>query len=146
MAPAALRSRRSRFTIQTDFPRRRGFQRALFCSCGRPLEVRLRVCRVCAWHIPYSEKHFGGHRTHVLERDGKCCRTCGSGQRLHVHHRRPGVHDPNWLVTLCARCHARVHRLQTLRYWLPISLLPFWEEQHPDAPRQLQFDLEMLVA
>jgi 5-methylcytosine-specific restriction endonuclease McrA len=129
-----------------QFPRQRGFQRAFFCPCGRPLENRLRLCRVCAWQIPYSARHFGGHRSQVLERDEKCCRACGSRQTLHVHHRRPGIHEPNWLVTLCARCHARVHRLQTLRCWLPASILEFWEEQHPLAPRQLQFDLEPLVA
>jgi hypothetical protein len=56
------------------------------------------------------------------------------------------VHEPDWLVTLCARCHAQVHRLQVLRSWLPPVLLPFWEEQHPAAPRQLQFDLESSAA
>ena len=62
------------------------------------------------------------------------------------HHRRPGVHEPEWLVTLCASCHARIHRLQAIRSYLPPVLLPFWEEQHPDVPRQLQFDLGALAA
>ncbi len=55
------------------------------------------------------------------------------------------MHEPDWLVTLCAGCHARVHRLQSLRYWLPPVILQFWEEQHPEAPRQLQFDLEAIA-
>jgi hypothetical protein len=56
-----------------------------------------------------------------------------------VHHRRPGVHDPDWLITLCAGCHARVHRLGRLRHWLPESLLRFWEEWHTGVPYQRQF-------
>ena len=148
MAAAAAPSRpvSSHLVIQTRFPRRRGFQRSFFCACGRPLETRSSLCRFCAWAVPYSRRYFGGHRTAVLERDGRCCRTCGSRQLLHVHHRRPGVHEQDWLVTLCASCHARVHRLQVLRYWLPPVLLPFWEEQHPATPRQLQFDLEPAAA
>ena len=130
----------------TAFPRRRGFQRGLFCACGRPLEARLIRCRVCAWEVPYSRRYFGGHRAAILARDGHRCRTCGGGQTLHVHHRRPGVQEPEWLVTLCAGCHARVHRLQRLRVWLPVTLLSYWEEQHPHRPRQLQFDLETLGA
>lgn len=145
-AVSLARVRHSPIRLQTDFPRRRGFQRAFFCACGRPLETRLRICRVCAWHIPYSKRYFGGHRSTVLERDGKCCRACGSHCTLHVHHRRPGLHEPDWLVTLCARCHARVHRLQTLRCWLPATLLGYWEEQHPYGPRQLQFDLKAAAA
>lgn len=137
---ASTRLRRSPAQFQTRFPRRRGFQRAFFCSCGRPLENRLSVCRVCAWQGSYSARYFGGHRSEVLERDGKQCRTCGSGQTLHVHHRQPGLHDPEWLVTLCAGCHARVHRLQGLRHWLPPVLLQFWKEQHPHTPQQVQFD------
>ena len=135
-APAA-RLRPRRLSLQTQFPRRRGFQRAFFCSCGRPLETRLSLCRVCSWEAGHSQRYVGGHRAQVLERDGRCCRTCGAGQLLHVHHRQPGVHEPARLVTLCASCHARVHRLQSMRYWLPPVLLPFWEEQHPAAPRQL---------
>lgn len=131
---------------QTAFPRRRGFQRAFFCACGRPLETRLARCRACAWELPYSARCFGGHRAAVLERDAHCCQACGSESLLHVHHRHPGVHDPEWLVTLCAGCHARVHRLEALRHRLPPVLLDFWEEQHPATPRQLQFAWEALAA
>ena len=145
-AASPTRVRRSPFQIQTRFPRRRGFQRAFFCLCGRPLETRLSMCRACAWQVHHSQRYFGGHRSHVLERDGKQCRTCGSGETLHVHHRLPGIHDPEWLVTLCAGCHARVHRLQALRHWLPVIILQFWEEQHPGVPRQLQFDWETVAA
>ena len=130
---------------QTAFPRRRGFQRSFFCACGRPLDSRLSRCRACAWELPYSARYFGGHRSAVLARD-RCCRVCGAESLLHVHHRRPGVHDPEWLVTLCAGCHARVHRLAALRCWLPPVFLEFWEEQHPGVPRQWQFEWEVFRA
>jgi hypothetical protein len=147
MASAASRTRllqppRQR---QTAFPRSLGFQRSFFCACGRPLETRLSLCRSCAWEVSYSRRHFGGHRTAVLERDERRCQSCGAGQLLPVHHRRPGIHEREWLVTLCAGCHARVHRVQSLRFWLPRVVLQLWEEQHPHAPRQWQFELETLA-
>jgi len=46
-------------------------------------------------------------------------------------HRRPGDHTQ--LVTLCAGCHARVHRTLILRRWLPEILVDLWREWHPDA-------------
>lgn len=120
-------------------------QRSLFCGCGRPLQSRLVHCATCAWEIPYSARYFGGQRSAVLLRDGRRCQTCGSSHVLHVHHREPGKHELDSLITLCAACHARVHRLQSLRYWLPPVILPFWEEQHPETPRQLQFEWEALT-
>ena len=146
MVTATFSPSRSRRAPQTAFPRRRGCQRSFFCSCGQPLEARLSVCRACAWEVPYSRRYFGGHRADILARDARGCRTCGSSRVLQVHHRRPGVHQPEWLVTLCAGCHARVHRLRSLRYWLPGLLLQLWEEQHPDVPCQWQFDLEAFAA
>ncbi len=120
----------------------RGFQRLLFCPCGRALESRRALCRGCAQRKSYSRRRFGGHRETVLERDGHRCQSCGAGKGLQVHHRRPGLHDPDWLITLCAGCHARVHRLEALRCWLPEQEIRFWEEWHPAAPRQWQFELE----
>lgn len=146
MSPDAARSPRPTAAAQTAVPRRRGFQRSFFCACGRPLENRLSRCRACAWEVPYSRRCFGGHRSAVLARDARRCRICGSRDFVHVHHRRPGLHDPEWLVTLCAGCHARVHRLRALRSWLPRILIQFWEEQHPGTPRQLQFEWEALAA
>jgi len=58
--------------------------------------------------------------------------------RLHVHHRKPGVNDRAWLITVCAGCHARLHRLAALRIWIPELLVALWIEQHPGVPVQLQ--------
>ena len=126
--------------------RNRSFQRSFFCFCGRSLESRLALCRICAISQSYSKRYFGGHRTAILERDNYSCQSCGAGKWLNVHHRRPGLQDQEWLVTLCAGCHARVHRLQALRFWLPESILLLWTEQHPATPRQLQFELEEQAA
>jgi hypothetical protein len=78
----------------------------------------------------------------VLERDGHCCRACGSGQFIHVHHRRPGSNSPSLLIALCAACHARIHRLLALWKWIPAHLAELWAEQHPGVPVQLQFDIQ----
>jgi hypothetical protein len=63
---------------------------------------------------------------------------------LHVHHRHPGDHTQ--LVTLCAGCHARVHRTRVLRRWLPEILVALWREWHPDSVEQLQLPIEMSAA
>src|SRR5215471_10607509 len=47
------------------------------------------------------------------------------------------------LVTLCAGCHARVHRTRILSRWLPEILVDLWREWHPNAVEQLQLPLEM---
>lgn len=44
-------------------------------------------------------------------------------------------------MTLCAACHARVHRLSAIRRWLPEDLVELWREQHPGLPEQMQFAL-----
>lgn len=49
----------------------------------------------------------------VRERDGNCCRVCGSRVRVQVHHivyrSRGGSHDTSNLVCLCGSCHDSVH-------------------------------------
>jgi hypothetical protein len=61
-----------------------------------------------------------------------------------VHHRRRGDHTQ--LVTLCAGCHARVHRSRILRRWQPEILVVLWREWHPDAVEQLQLPIELSAA
>ena len=50
----------------------------------------------------------------VLERDNWRCQTCCSMQHLQVHHLKfrsqSGGDEEQNLITLCAECHARVHR------------------------------------
>jgi hypothetical protein len=92
----------------------------------------------------YSVRFFGGNRDSALERDGRACRGCQSRHYLNVHHRHPGDHAR--LVTLCAGCHARVHRTQILRRWLPEILIDLWREWHPDVVEQLRLPLEMSAA
>jgi hypothetical protein len=59
------------------------------------------------------------------------------GRRLVVHH-RDERNAKSWLITLCIRCHVRLHRSRQLRYWVPEALLGLWRELHPDALLQLQ--------
>jgi 5-methylcytosine-specific restriction endonuclease McrA len=60
-----------------------------------------------------AETYRALHRR-VLERDGWRCQLCGSMQNLQVHHLKfrsqsGNDEEPN-LITLCAACHARMHR------------------------------------
>jgi 5-methylcytosine-specific restriction endonuclease McrA len=113
-------------------------QRRLFCPCGQNLPAVRGLCRSCYRSATHSRQYFSGLRGEILERDGHQCRACGSSARLHVHHRKPGVNDHAWLITVCARCHARLHRLAAVRIWIPELLVALWIEQHPGAPVQLQ--------
>ncbi len=53
-------------------------------------------------------------RQHVLNRDGWTCQSCGTMSNLEVHHREfrshSGADSEENLITLCAACHARMHR------------------------------------
>jgi 5-methylcytosine-specific restriction endonuclease McrA len=56
-------------------------------------------------------------RQQILRRDGWRCQSCGTMTNLEVHHRkfrsRSGDDSEENLITLCAACHARVHRRDT---------------------------------
>ena len=116
-------------------------QVALFvdaCTCGSPV-VKAGRCARCYANEWHDHRHFGGHRQEVIERDGHQCRACQGREQLIVHHRL-SVSDPAWMITLCAGCHARVHRTFFIRYWMPALLVQLWEEQHPGVPVQLQIE------
>jgi hypothetical protein len=122
-------------------------QRALFCRmCGQPpagsFSIKAGLCAPCYRRQWNSRRYFAGLREAVLRRDGYQCRGCGAsrgaGNRLAVHHRRPGNHAFTGLVTLCPACHAVVHKLRAHRRWLPLPLVELWREQHPAVPLQLQ--------
>jgi hypothetical protein len=113
-------------------------QLALLCSCGRTVEFKWRgCCRSCydRWH--HSIRFFGGLRERVLERDHFRCSACQTRSRLLVHH-RDQHNQAKSLVTLCIRCHMRIHRSVGLRRWLSGQLLRLWREMHPSEPEQLQ--------
>ena len=132
-----------RVSLRRRFSRAR--QKTLFCVCGEAVPTVAGFCGRCYRAQAHSRRYFAGNWDAVLARDGGRCQCCGAGKpdgsRLPVHHRSPGVHREELLVTLCAACHARVHRRLRQRGWLPEPLLEFWREQHPDLPLQLQFSL-----
>jgi hypothetical protein len=47
-----------------------------------------------------------------------------------------------YLITVCRRCHARIHRTRMLLKILPALLIELWREQHPDGVEQLAFDFD----
>jgi 5-methylcytosine-specific restriction endonuclease McrA len=51
----------------------------------------------------------------VLRRDGWRCQCCGTKSNLEVHHKefrsQCGDDSEENLITLCARCHSRVHNI-----------------------------------
>lgn len=127
---------------------RRGERRQLsfFCACGAgPIEIKtLGCCRRCYDRRHHSLRFFGGKRESVLERDRFRCRACGAGGRLLVHH-RDRSNEPKLLVTLCIRCHVRIHRSLGVRHWLSGPLLKLWRELHRHEPMQLQFALRSVA-
>ena len=114
-------------------------QLELLCACGRrPVELKAPgCCRLCYQRRYHSLRWFGGLREMILKRDRFKCRVCGVGRRLVVHHRAER-NEKTLLITLCIRCHVRLHRSGRLRYWVPEALLGLWRELHPAAPLQLQ--------
>jgi 5-methylcytosine-specific restriction endonuclease McrA len=53
-------------------------------------------------------------RQEVLRRDGWRCQSCGSMTSLEIHHKQfrshSGHDSEENLITLCAECHAGIHR------------------------------------
>ena len=116
----------------------RPHQIPLCCPCGN-LQLFCRgFCRACYGRRHRSRTHFSGLRGKILARDHHRCRVCGAREQLVVHHRRPR-NVSNALITLCAACHARLHRLAAMDRWIPEFLAELWAEQHPGVARQIQF-------
>ncbi len=119
------------------YPMPRPAQLPLCCPCGSFQLFCGGYCRACYQRAARSRARFGGLRERVLARDHQQCRVCGGREWLVVHHRRPR-HSWDALITLCAACHTRLHRLEGMKRWLPPVLLQLWGEQHPGVARQLQ--------
>jgi hypothetical protein len=96
-----------------------------------------------AVRIPAGASQASARRRSIATADQ--CQACGGREWLAVHHRQPSCHDLDRLITVCAACHARMHRLCAVRRWIPEALAPLWAEQHPGRPLQLQFPLEALL-
>src|SRR5271154_2330110 len=120
-------------------PEGQGTQLGLLCACGRrPIELKgQRCCRLCYYRQYDSLRWFGGLRDLILKRDRFQCRACGAARRLVVHHRGERNAQP-LLITLCIRCHVRLHHSRRFRQWVPEALLELWRELHPNTPLQLQ--------
>ncbi len=113
-------------------------QLSFLCLCGKRIALKaLGCCRSCYDRRHHSLRFFGGLRERVLERDRFCCRGCGKRSPLVVHH-RDRRNRADLLVTLCIRCHIRIHRSSGLRYWFSEMLVRLWRELHPNDPVQLQ--------
>lgn len=114
----------------------------LLCrGCGEAAPLSRGLCRSCYDAAYHDETYFSGKKQIVLERDGYGCSVCQTGTEV-VHHRKPGIDEEAWLITLCPACHARVHRSRCLRAYVPPLLVILWREQHPNEPLQLQFGFE----
>ena len=111
----------------------------LCCPCGTFQLFCGGWCRACYGRRSRSRARFGGWREKVLARDHYQCRVCAGCELLVVHHRRPPRNVPASLITLCAACHARLHRLKGMSRWIPPALVELWGEQHPGVALQLQF-------
>jgi len=110
-------------------------------TCGALPPLTAGLCHSCYWKWRHSLRFFSGFREEVLDRDGWRCRVCGADHWVGVHHRQPGRNTLSLLISLCAACHAQVHRLLSICKWIPATLLELWVEQHPDVPLQLQMEL-----
>jgi hypothetical protein len=122
-----------------------GVQLSFLCPCGKRIALKaLGCCRSCYDRRHHSLRFFGGLRERVLERDRFRCRGCGKRSALVVHH-RDRCNRANLLVTLCIRCHVRIHRSSALRYWFSEMLVRLWRELHPKDPVQLQLTFRKAV-
>lgn len=61
--------------------------------------------------LPYRSGFSATIRRLVRERDGGCCRQCGSTKNLCVHHRdfSKTNHSLDNLILVCRKCHTRIH-------------------------------------
>jgi len=116
-------------------------QLSFLCPCGKRIALKALGCCQCYDRRHHSLRFFGGLREQVLERSRFRCRGCDKRSALVVHH-RDRQNRANLLVTLCIRCHIRIHHSSGLRYWFSEMLVRLWRELHPNDPVQLQLTFE----
>ena len=92
-----------------------------------------------------SRENLGGEREAALKRDNHQCQICGelNLDQIILHHRRPGVEDRRYYITLCRACHVRIHGT-----WRPTwAFLSFgflrrlWREANGDLAEQHLLEL-----
>lgn len=121
----AIELQRSLTSFQTggippcrDIPALNGYRRLCY-SC--PYATRDGEALFCTRHEmmitvrdKYGLKEWKHLREVILARDGYRCMLCGAREYLHIHHRDGDrTNDaPDNLITLCDRCHSRVHAHQ----------------------------------
>lgn len=110
-------------------------QHTFWCACGAAQSHAKGRCRRCYDSHLRSLRRFGGRREQALARDGWRCVSCAGNPPV-VHHRRQG-RSLSILITLCSRCHARVHHAPRLLFGMPGILETLWREQHPRQAEQL---------
>ena len=110
--------------------------------CGADELCARGLCRRCYNSTYHNDNYFDGSKERILNRDAYRCRVCSTKTNV-VHHRKPGIDDEAWLITLCPACHATVERLQRPDRYLPPLLYTLWREQHPDLAEQLSFELPL---
>ena len=98
-----------------DMPGKNAYRRLCY-SC--PYAERRKNVLFCRRHSmavtvrdKYGLKEWKQLREVILIRDEHRCRLCGAEEYLHIHHQDgdPTNDGPENLVTLCERCHSRVH-------------------------------------
>lgn len=76
-----------------------------------------------------KDRRWSRRREEIMRRDGFRCRRCGRKGRLNVHHRwyvfgrMPWQYPDRCLVTLCERCHHRVHLYRHICFGVWVVLL-----------------------
>jgi hypothetical protein len=130
-------------------------QTSLLCGCGASDMGSDGMCSKCSRRARLNAEEFAGLREFVLSRDGHQCQSCGemNERRILVHHRKPGRNGrPHLYITLCRRCHPRIHHTNRpgLAFASVALLRVLWREVHPGVPEQrllsfLADDYEALV-
>ena len=74
----------------------------------------MRMIRSKSVRLRLDPSSYESLRQQILRRDSWRCQSCGTMSNLEVHHRefrsQSGVDSEENLITLCAACHARMHR------------------------------------
>lgn len=108
-----------------DRPALNGYRRLCYSCPYATRDDDILFCRryeiVITVRDKYGMKEWKQLREVILARDGHRCMLCGAAEHLHIHHRDGDCTNdaPKNLITLCERCHSRVHAhrpgLQSLR-------------------------------